>query len=330
MIGPGLSDAEKAAVRWLVILVAALGLTGFVLSFEKVQRAVEPSFGSLAPLVPAGIDIGIAVFTGLDLLMARLNMRTRWLRLVPWALVGVTVYLNVSGEATLVGRVAHAAMPLLWVVAVEAGAHVVKVQAGLATADERMDRIRSSRWLLAPVSTVRLWRRMVLWEVRDYRTALSREQDRLLALCDLRDEHGPLVWRWKANRRDRVAYRLGQLAPARALPTGNEDETDGGPVRGGGQVLGPAPTAPPEPQPEPARPQIIAVPPQVPQAPEQLSQQEGAPSGNGDLLTAANTVAAELRSEGRPVSRRQMAARLRDRGYRLGTDKAQELVEAVT
>ena len=52
-----------------------LGLIGFVNSFERVQSAVTPSFGGLAWTVPLGIDIGIAVFTGLDLVMARMGMR---------------------------------------------------------------------------------------------------------------------------------------------------------------------------------------------------------------------------------------------------------------
>lgn len=205
---------EKA----LAALVAVLGLIGFGLSFENVASALEPSFGRLSPAVPIGIDVGIAAFTWTDLAMARRNMRTRWLRLVPWGLVGVTVFLNVAREPDLYGKVAHGVMPLLFVVLVEVGAHVIRVLADLAgEGQHRMDRVRVSRWLLAPWSTLRLWRRMVLWETRSYPKALEMEQARLLALCDLQDNNGgPIRWRWRAPRRERVLYRLGQLTPDRA------------------------------------------------------------------------------------------------------------------
>ena len=56
---------------------------------------------------------------------------------------------------------------------------------------------------------------MVLWEVRSYPRALARERDRLLALTGLQDAYGPVAWRWRAPRRVRALYRLGELAPAR-------------------------------------------------------------------------------------------------------------------
>jgi hypothetical protein len=194
-------------------MVAALGVLGFVNSFRAVSRAAAASFGGLAPTVPLGIDLAIAVFSAMDLVLARLDMRPRWVRLVPWALTGATIYLNVAGQDTWFGRIAHAVFPALWVLAVSLAAHVIRIRAQLA-AGTGMDRIRPSRWLLAPVSTARLWRRMVLWEIRSYPDALDRERGRLLALTDLQDAYGVIAWRWNAPRRVRALYRLGELAPA--------------------------------------------------------------------------------------------------------------------
>ena len=163
--------------------------------------------------MPIGVDLGIAVFSALDIVLARLDMRIRWLRLIPWSLTGATVYLNVAGERSVFGVVAHALLPALWVAAVEVAAHVIRTRAGLA-AGTRMDSIRLSRWLLAPGSTVRLWRRMVLWEIRSYPSALVRERDRVLALTDLKDGYGPIAWRWRAPRRTKALYKLGELTPA--------------------------------------------------------------------------------------------------------------------
>lgn len=211
--GRELIESERAAVVVIGVLAGGLGLIGFVNSFARVAAAARPSFGPLAPTVPLGIDLGIAVFCSVDIVLARLDMRPRWVRLIPWALTLATVYLNVAGQPSWFARVAHAVFPALWVIAVELAAHVVRVRAGLA-AGTRMDTIRPSRWLLAPVRTAGLWRRMVLWETRSYPDALRRERDRLLARTSMQDNYGPLAWRWKAPRQDRALYRLGELAPA--------------------------------------------------------------------------------------------------------------------
>jgi hypothetical protein len=215
-----LTEHEQTAVAVVGAMVAVLGLLGFINSFTRVAAAARDSFGWLAFTVPIGVDLGIAVFSALDIVLARLNMRLRWLRLIPWSLTGATVYLNVAGESSAFGIVAHALLPAMWVVAVEVTAHIVRTRAGLASGT-RMDSIRLSRWLLAPVATVRLWRRMVLWEIRSYVAALVRERDRVLALTDLKDTYGPLAWRWKAPRRTKALYRLGELTPA-ALVTATD------------------------------------------------------------------------------------------------------------
>lgn len=208
-----LSSNEFAAVAVVAAMVAVLGLLGFVNSAAAVAEAARPSFGSLAWTVPIGVDLGIAIFAALDIVLARLNMRLRWLRLIPWALTAATVYLNVAGETSAFGKVAHAVLPCLWVVAVEVAAHVIRVRAGIE-AGTRMDRIRPSRWFLSPFRTAALWRRMVLWEIRSYSDALARERARLLALTELQDTYGAIAWRWQAPRRVRALYRLGELTPA--------------------------------------------------------------------------------------------------------------------
>src|SRR5690606_40820211 len=156
-------------------------------------------------------------------------MRIRWLRFIPWALTAATVYLNVAGEHGTFGKVAHAVLPALWVIAVEIAAHVIRIRAGIA-AGTRMDGIRTSRWLLAPVRTAALWRRMVLWEIRSYPDALARERARVLALTDLQDTYGRWAWRRRAPRRVRALYRLGELTAAEGnrAPTGTPS---GGPSK---------------------------------------------------------------------------------------------------
>lgn len=239
-----LGDAEAAAVATVGCAVAALGLVGLVNSFAAVTAALRPAFGPLAWTATLGIDLGIAVFSALGLVLARLDMHLAWLRVVPWTLVAATIYLNVAPQRTWVGRTAHAALPALWVIAVDVAIHAIRVRAGLA-AGRRMDAIRRSRWLLAPIPTLLLWRRMVLWEIRSYPDALARERRRLLALTELKDRYGrvrlgrvslrvPWAWRWRAPRLDRALYRLGELTPASAIDATPADTTTEGrpaPVR---------------------------------------------------------------------------------------------------
>ncbi|HZM38684.1 MAG TPA: DUF2637 domain-containing protein [Acidimicrobiales bacterium] len=278
-----LGRIERIAGGVVVALVVLLGVIGAVNSFRAVAEAVEPSFDGLAWTVPLGVDVGIAVFTALDLLLARLGMRMSWLRLVPWALVATTIYLNVAGEHNPVAAVAHGVLPGLWVVAVEAGSHVIRRHVGLTGPGgvERMDRVRWSRCLLAPVSTLQLWRRMVLWETRSYSDALRRERHRVLACTDLQDRWGRWAWRWRAPRRARVLYRLGELVPAAALPTA--PATD------------PAPTS--------RRPST------------RTTRKRSRPASDlGELADAGRVVADELAAEGARLTRGALAERLRARG----------------
>jgi hypothetical protein len=261
-------------------------------SFRAVVEAVEPSFGGLAWTVPVGVDVGIAVFTALDLLLARVGMRMSWLRLVPGVLVATTIYLNVAGEHDPVAAVAHGVLPALWVIAVEAGSHAVRTHVGLTSSagvEERMDGVRLSRWLLAPTSTLRLWRRMVLWETRSYSEALRRERARLLARTELQDRWGPVVWRWRAPRRERALYRLGELAPACALAP-PESERAG---------IGPQPAVPR---------------PRARRTPDRVRPASSAAVTDGELAAAGRAVADELASRGEALTRTALAAGLRARG----------------
>jgi hypothetical protein len=232
-----LAEGEIRAVWAVAVLIGALGLLGFVNSFAAVSRAARPAFGGLAPTVPLGTDLAIAAFSAADIVLARLDIQARWVRLVPWALTAATIYLNVAGQHTWFGRIGHAVFPALWVLAVELGAKVVRIRAQLGKGT-RMDRIRASRWLLAPVSTAALWRRMILWEITSYRGALDRERRRILARTDLQDTYGAVAWRWTAPRRVRALYRLGELAPASSA----QDETRTDP--GGVPALDPVRTGP--------------------------------------------------------------------------------------
>ncbi|GGO58356.1 hypothetical protein GCM10012287_56330 [Streptomyces daqingensis] len=212
---PPFSSVEKTLLATVVPAGAGVGGLGLASSFDSVAGAAERWGFSDPWMLPVGIDVAIPVFTAANLLLIRLDMRLSWVRWVPWALTFVTCWLNIAAGDSASAKVAHGTMPLLWVGLSEVVAHVYAVRIGAATG-ARMERIRRSRWLLAPGSTFSLWRRMTLWEITSYREALEREKERQLSRAGLRERYGR-GWRRQAPRRERVLLKLGELAPDGAL-----------------------------------------------------------------------------------------------------------------
>ncbi|MFI2347155.1 DUF2637 domain-containing protein [Streptomyces sp. NPDC019443] len=209
---PPLSKPELWLLGAVAVLAAGVGGLGLASSFAAVSEAAARwGFGS-PWMLPVGIDIAIPVFTAAFLLLIRTDMPLGWVRFVPWVLTGVTCWLNVAAGHSLSAKLAHGTMPLLWVVLSEVAAHVYASRIGAVTG-RRMEKIRRSRWLLAPLSTFALWRRMTLWEITSYSEALGRERERQLARAQLRERHGRR-WRSKTPRPERVLLKLGELSPA--------------------------------------------------------------------------------------------------------------------
>jgi hypothetical protein len=209
--GAPLGAGDRVLLGLVIPSGVAVGALGLVASFDSVSSAAQ-RWGFTDPwMLPVGIDSAIPVFTAASLLLIRVGMQLAWVRFVPWALTLVTCWLNVAAGESASAKVAHGSMPLLWVGLSEVAAHVYAVRIGVATG-ARMARIRRSRWLFAPLTTLALWRRMVLWETTDYREALALEKQRLMVRAELREAYGR-AWRRKAPHRDLVLLRLGDLAP---------------------------------------------------------------------------------------------------------------------
>ncbi|MEV6133662.1 DUF2637 domain-containing protein, partial [Streptomyces violaceusniger] len=163
------------------------------------------------------------------------------------------------------------------------------------TADRHMESVRITRWLLAPVPTFRLWRRMKLWELRSYDEVIRLEQDRLVYQARLRARYGR-AWRRKAPveslmplRLARYGVPLSDTAPAglaaaglepsavspTALPPGRTDAADAnGTTNAAAGPNGPGDVASPQ---EQLQPQEQQIPDQAAQ-PEQQPRQHPQPS----------------------------------------------------
>ncbi|MFJ4985097.1 DUF2637 domain-containing protein [Streptomyces sp. NPDC088732] len=245
---PPLSGPERLLVAAAGLLGVGVGGIGLAMSFDTVSAA-GARWGFATPqMLPLAIDLAIPVFTVINLLLIRKDMALGWVRFVPWALTLVTCWLNIAAGHSVSAKVAHGTMPLLWVVLSEVVAHVYAARIGAVTG-RRMEKIRRSRWLLAPVSTFVLWRRMTLWEITSYGDALARERERQLARADLRERHGRR-WRSKTDRRTRVLLKLGETAPADTTPTPTPAPAETTPVLPAAAPSGPKPA----PRKRPAKP----------------------------------------------------------------------------
>ncbi|MER8047100.1 DUF2637 domain-containing protein [Streptomyces sp. NPDC094032] len=190
------------------VVIAGIGFAG---SYGAVvDLAVAKGFGGFAHVLPIGIDAGIAVLLALDPLLTWLGVPFPVLRHVAWLLTAATIAFNAAAawpDPIAVGL--HSAMPILFVVVVEAVRHAVGRLADI-TADRHMEGIRLWRWLLSPVATLKLWRRMKLWELRRYEDAVGLERDRLIYQARLQARFGR-GWRRKAPIEAVMPLRLAKL-----------------------------------------------------------------------------------------------------------------------
>lgn len=234
--GASAGAAHGRAVQVVVVLVApliaALAVLGGLGSFTTVRELAEPHFKGLAWIVPVGMDLGILILLAWDLLMEYLDLPWPVLHWVAWAYIVGTVLVNMSAaNGQLAGSVMYAAMPVLFITVVEGVRHLIRRWVGLASG-RRVERVPAARWLLAPISSLLLWRRMVLWHVTAYQDGLRLEYRHLLAVSRLQEEYGRWAWRWDAPLADRLALRR--------LPTGlNADgRLECGPSSAAGQAVG--------------------------------------------------------------------------------------------
>jgi len=208
------------------VIIAGIGFAG---SYAAVRElALKKGFGNFAYVFPIGIDAGICVLLALDLLLTWIRIPFPLLRQTAWLLTVATIAFNgAAAWPDPLGVGMHAVIPVLFVVSVEAARHAIGRIADI-TADKHMEGVRLTRWLLSPIPTFLLWRRMKLWELRSYEQVIKLEQDRLVYQARLNSRFGR-AWRRKAPieslmplRLARYGVPLAQTAPAGLAAAGIE------------------------------------------------------------------------------------------------------------
>ena len=206
------------------VIIAGIGFAG---SYAAVRElALKKGFGNFSYVFPIGIDAGICVLLALDLLLTWIRIPFPLLRQTAWLLTAATIAFNgAAAWPDPLGVGMHAVIPILFVVSVEAARHAIGRIADI-TADKHMEGVRLTRWLLSPVPTFLLWRRMKLWELRSYEQVIKLEQERLVYQARLRSRFGR-AWRRKAPVESLMPLRLARYG----VPAGGDGS--GGPGGGG-------------------------------------------------------------------------------------------------
>ncbi|MFE0099395.1 DUF2637 domain-containing protein [Streptomyces sp. NPDC059009] len=208
------------------VVIAGIGFAG---SYAAVRElALKKGFGNFSYVFPIGIDAGICVLLALDLLLTWIRIPFPLLRQTAWLLTAATIAFNgAAAWPDPLGVGMHAVIPILFVVSVEAARHAIGRIADI-TADKHMEGVRMMRWLLSPLPTFLLWRRMKLWELRSYEQVIKLEQERLVYQARLRSRFGR-GWRRKAPveslmplRLARYGVPLAETAPAGLAAAGIE------------------------------------------------------------------------------------------------------------
>ncbi|MFE2911411.1 DUF2637 domain-containing protein [Kitasatospora indigofera] len=217
-----LSRLEKALGVVAVLAASTAGGFGFAQSFEAVSAWGKQAGFLRSWMLPLTVDLLIPAFGILSCLLIRLGMEYKLLRWAPLGMTLATVYLNTNTGQILSYKIAHGLTAGVFALVTEVGMHYYRFKSGIESGT-RMGRVRPVRWLLSPWPTFKIWRRMVLWEIRDYEVAIQLELQRQLAVADLEEEYGK-HWKKHAPRRTVASLRLGMTPNQAKAATDAEQE----------------------------------------------------------------------------------------------------------
>ncbi|MFF8604098.1 DUF2637 domain-containing protein [Streptomyces sp. NPDC015232] len=226
------------AMRWLILAsVACAGIVGgigFAGSYDALRSlAAERGFGRYSYVFPIGIDAGIIAMYGLDLVLVWQRMPKPLLRLIAHLLTVATIIFNVNaGEKPPaedpLGAAMHGALPILFVAVIEAARHLI-IHTNQLTLAVESDRVPLHRWLLAPWSAWRLYRRMRLYEVPSYTRMVAMEKDRTVYRAWLQHQYGRR-WKKKAGAEALLPFTMApyglSVDEALALPRLQKEAAD--------------------------------------------------------------------------------------------------------
>ena len=171
--------AALTLVRDNPVLPVIAGI-GFAVSFQTIAGLAKaqhmPGWPVLYPVLIDVFLLGVVIEARKATEDGRSDLVPR---VIAWALAGFTVYVNAHGAPSgdWLGIALHVAAPVAWITFLE-----LTRWRKLRRSASRRDRIPLARWLLYPLGSAGMYKRMVLHNVTSYPVACAREEARMLAL----------------------------------------------------------------------------------------------------------------------------------------------------
>ena len=187
-----LSAPQLAAVVTVIAVVAVILVSyGAAGSYDGLWHLAATHQVPLPRLVPLGLDGGLIGVILLDITLTWAGRPLAWLRFAARVFALGTLAANAAaGWPDPVAVFLRIFAPALIVVITEAIRTVL-----LDRVREERDPVPLARWILAPLPTFRLWRRMILWRVSDYGAAVDMEISRRQAIVRLTAHYPGEDWR---------------------------------------------------------------------------------------------------------------------------------------
>lgn len=187
------------SVLAVAAILVAYGAAG---SYESLSQLAARHLVPFPRFAPVGIDGALVGFLVIDLALTLWGRPVFWLHQVVRLFCAATVWFNFrAGWPDTIGAGFRVMAPALLVILSE----VVRV---VILRDQRQgERVPWTRWLLAPVATFRLWRRMQLWRIADYQEAVDMELSRLRSVEQLRHRFGET---WEKKVPGDLAWMLAE------------------------------------------------------------------------------------------------------------------------
>lgn len=211
-------DAAPRTMKALAIvagtggaMLAAIGFTG---SYNTLRHLAEAKgFGTFSYAFPIGIDCGILVLLAMDLYLTRKRASLPLLRWMAHGLTAATVVFNAAapGKADPLSAAMHGIIPVLFIAAVEAARHYIGRMARLLAGQQEYGSPPLIRWLLAPIPTWRIWRRMRLWSLPSYEDVVARQKDVTIYRQMLKKRFGRLKWRFKTPADELLPIKMARF-----------------------------------------------------------------------------------------------------------------------
>lgn len=213
---------QTALLVAIVVGAAAVAVLAGILSYRTLIHWATPAYGPFSPLFAAIVDVGMVVFALATLYKVLRRHSKLGVRLATHLLAGLSILYNALAGAGVESIMQHATPPLVLMISVETVIGILHRRQQEVAPD--LDRIRPARWLLAPISTAAIRRRMVLWEVPSYRAAMEIDRERIARKIRLKREYNA-VWWFAVPRDARIQLKLDMLDMAARNHTPQEPAT---------------------------------------------------------------------------------------------------------